>query len=210
MTGVQTCALPIFGAALVVDTVSTLQVLTNRQQAMKLGRLVGPILVNHARHPWRMLGPAVSLVRSSSSKPLLEALAAAETPVVVVHGDRDLVVPYWTATDTARATRGWLVTVHGGTHSWVLKDPETLPAIVAHLIQGPLAGVRRTILEAAGLDPATATPQQIEDAFLPPDARARALGPPWQPPPTPPPPRQARYRWTISAAFVARADTGVG
>jgi pimeloyl-ACP methyl ester carboxylesterase len=202
---------PLLGgvaAALVVDTVSTLQVLTNRQQAMKLGRLVGPTLVNHARRPWRMLGPAVSLVRSSSSRPLLDALAAAQVPVVVVHGDRDLVVPYWTATDTARATHGWLVTVHGGTHSWVLKDPETLPAIVAHLIQGPLAGTRRRILQDKGLDPETATPEEVEDAFLPPDARVRDLSPPWTPPALPPPPREPRYRWTISDAFVTPGDEG--
>jgi pimeloyl-ACP methyl ester carboxylesterase len=204
---------PLLGgvaAALVVDTVTTLQVLTNRQQAVKLGRLVGPTLLNHARHPWRMLGPAVSLLRSSSSRPLLQALADAHVPVVVVHGDRDLVVPYWTATDTARATRGWLVTVHGGTHSWVLKDPETLPAIVAHLIEGPLAGTRRKILQDKGLDPDTATPSQVEDAFLPTDARVRALSPPWEPPAHPPPPRDPRYRWTISDAFVTGADTGVG
>ena len=195
------------GAAMVVDTVSTMQVLTNRQQAMKLGRLVGPTLLGHARRPWRMLGPAVSLVRSPSSTPFLEALAAAQVPVVVVHGDRDMVVPYWTATDAARAAQGWLVTVHGGTHSWILKDPETLPAIVDHLRRGPMAAVGRRVLADAGLDPATATPEQVEDAFLPADARVRELSPEWSPAPMPPPPKQPRYHWTISDAFVG---SGVG
>jgi len=168
---------------------------------------VGPTLLGHARRPWRMLGPAVSLVRSPSSTPFLEALAAAQVPVVVVHGDRDMVVPYWTATDAARAAQGWLVTVHGGTHSWILKDPETLPAIVDHLRRGPMAAVGRRVLADAGLDPATATPEQVEDAFLPADARVRELSPEWSPAPIPPPPKQPRYHWTISDAFVG---SGVG
>jgi pimeloyl-ACP methyl ester carboxylesterase len=89
-------------ALLVADTLSTLPVLRNPAQAAKLGRLVGPVLVGHARRPWRMLGPAISMMRSSSSRGMLEALGHARVPVVVIHGDRDLPVPYPTAVDAAR------------------------------------------------------------------------------------------------------------
>jgi pimeloyl-ACP methyl ester carboxylesterase len=190
------------GAALAVDTAATLPVVGDRTQARKLGRLVLPTLLGHVRRPWRMFGPAVSLLRSPSSTPLLEALAENAVPVVVVHGDRDLVVPYRTAGDTARATRGWLVTVHGGTHSWVLKDPDTLPGIVADLLRGPLVDLRRRILMTAELDPESATFAQMEDAFLAPDAEVRALTPTWVEPPVPRPDRAARHRWTIDAQHV--------
>ena len=186
------------GAALVVDTVSTLPVVRDRSQALKLGRLVAPTLIGHARRPWQMFGPAVSLLRSPSSAPLLHTLAERKVPVVVVHGDRDIVVPYRTATDTARASHGWLVTVHGGTHSWVLKDPETLPGIVADLLRGPLAGLREQVLTDVGLDPATVTNAEVEDAFLPADAVVRQLTPAWVPPAVPRPPQPPRYRWTIT------------
>jgi pimeloyl-ACP methyl ester carboxylesterase len=181
---------------LVADTLSTLPWLSNRSQAAKLGRLVGPILAGHARRPWRMLGPAISLMRSASSRDMLEALAEAKVPVVVIHGDRDLPVPYPTAVDTARRTAGTLVTVKGGTHSWVLKDPETLPAIIAELLDGPLARVRAAALGAAGLHP-DSTPDQVESAFLGPHAWIRRLTPPVELRTGPEHHHQARYAWTV-------------
>src|ERR687892_232666 len=109
------------------------------RQAVKLGRLVAPTLMGHARRPWRLLGPAISMLRSQGSQEMLEKLAEDRIPVVVIHGDRDIAVPYRTAVDAARRSGGTLVTIHGGTHSGVLKDPETLPAVLAQLLDGPLA-----------------------------------------------------------------------
>lgn len=163
-------------ALLVADTLSTLPWLRNPAQAAKLGRLLTPTLLGHARRPWRMLGPAISMMRSGSSGHMLVSLAEAGVPVVVIHGDRDMPVPYATAVDAARRSAGTLVTVKGGTHSWVLKDPETLPAIIAELLDGPLARVRAAALGAAGLRP-DATPAQIERAFLGPHAWVRRLTP---------------------------------
>jgi pimeloyl-ACP methyl ester carboxylesterase len=185
-------------AALAIDTLSTLPWLRDPRQAVKLGRLVAPTLWEHARRPWRMLGPAVSMLRSQGSREMLETLADERIPVVVIHGDRDIAVPYQTARDAARRSGGTLVTIHGGTHSWVLKDPETLPAVIAELLDGPLARVRAAVLAAEGLDPA-ATPEEMELAFLGPHALVRRL--------TPAPElrtgrehhRRARYHWTVDA-----------
>jgi pimeloyl-ACP methyl ester carboxylesterase len=187
------------GALLMIDIVTTAPLLRDRSQAMKLGRLVAPTVAGHLLHPWRMVGPAVSLIRSRSSRPMLEALAREQVPVVVIHGDRDLVVPYATARDAATATNGWLVTVHGGTHSWLLKDPETLPAIVAYLLGNELHEMRRRVLSEAGLNPATATFEQIEDRFVARDALVRQLTPTYiAPAPLALPTRHARFRWTVS------------
>ncbi|HET6953239.1 MAG TPA: alpha/beta hydrolase [Acidimicrobiales bacterium] len=183
-------------ALLVADTLSTLPWLRNPAQAAKLGRLVGPTLLGHARRPWRMLGPAISMMRSSPSGEMLEALAAAKVPVVVIHGDRDMPVPYQTAVDAARRSGGTLVTVKGGTHSWVLKDPETLPAIIAELLDGPLARVRAAALGAAGLA-TDASSDQVEAAFLGPHAWVRRLTPPIELRTGPQHHHQARYRWTV-------------
>jgi pimeloyl-ACP methyl ester carboxylesterase len=163
-------------AALALDTVSTLPWLRNPTQAVKLGRLVAPTLLGHARRPWRLLGPAVSMLRSQDSREMLEKLADERIPVVVIHGDRDIAVPYRTAVDAARRSGGTLVTIHGGTHSWLLKDPETLPAVIAELLDGPLARVRAAVLGAVGLTPG-ATPEQIELAFLAPHALVRIITP---------------------------------
>ncbi len=144
-----------------------------------------------------MLGPAISMMRSSSSRQMLETLGDARIPVVVIHGDRDLPVPYQTAVDAARRSSGTLVTVKGGTHSWVLKDPETLPAIIAELLDGPLARVRAAALGAAGLMP-DASPDQVESAFLGPHAWVRRLTPPVELRTGTQRHHRARYRWTVS------------
>ena len=48
------------------------------------------------------------------------------------------------------------MTVKGGTHSWVLKDPETLPAIFGELLDGPLARVRAATATSTSAVAATA------------------------------------------------------
>ena len=185
-------------AVLALDTLSTLPWLRDPGQAVKLGRLVAPTLWGHARRPWRMLGPAVSMLRSQGSQEMLEKLADERIPVVVIHGDRDIAVPYQTAVDAARRSAGTLVTIHGGTHSWVLKDPETLPAVIAELLAGPLAGARAAVLAAAGIDP-DATPEEMELAFLGPDALVRRLTPAAELRTGRQQHRRARYRWTVDS-----------
>jgi pimeloyl-ACP methyl ester carboxylesterase len=183
-------------AALALDTLSTLPLLRNPTQAVKLGRLVAPTLLGHVRRPWRLLGPAVSMLRSQDSREMLEKLADERIPVVVIHGDRDIAVPYRTAVDAARRSGGTLVTIHGGTHSWLLKDPETLPAVIAELLDGPLARVRAALLGAVGLTPG-ATPEQMELAFLGPHALVRRLTPPLELRTGRQRHHRARYRWTV-------------
>jgi pimeloyl-ACP methyl ester carboxylesterase len=191
---------------LAIDTLSMLPWLSNPRQAAKLGRLVVPTLVGHAVKPWRLLGPAISLIRSQGTAAMLEALADNRIPVVVIHGDRDLAVPYQTAVDAARRANGTLVTIEGGSHSWVLKDPETLPAIIAQLLDGPLARVRAAALGAAGLTP-SATAEQIEEAFLGPHAWVRRLTPPMQLRTGSEQHRRARYRWRVSEPGSSAAQT---
>ena len=112
------------------------------------------------------------MMRSEPSGEMLEGLGEAGIPVVVIHGDRDMPVPYATAVDAARRSSGTLVTVKGGTHSWVLKDPETLPAIIAELLDGPLARVRGR--GARGRGPAVRRHPRADRVGVP---RAARLGP---------------------------------
>lgn len=184
-------------ALLVVDSLATLPWLRDRRQAAKLGNLAFPTVLGNLRRPWRMLGPAISLIRSPGTTGMLEDLGDEGIPVVVIHGDRDLAVPYATAVDAARRSGGTLVTIKGGTHSWVLKDPEVLPAVVAELLDGPLARVRAAVLAAAGLA-SDATPEQLESAFLGPHAWVRRLTPPLEQRLGSQQHRRARYRWTVS------------
>ncbi len=161
------------GGVLFLDTASTVPLLRDPNQAVKLGRLAMPTAVGHALQPWRLMSPAISIMRSKGSRKILEALAAHEVPTFVIHGDRDLIVPYCTAESTARRSHGQLVRVKHAAHSWLLKDPETLPAIVSELLEDKLGAAIRQSITAAG----ARSVDQLEDIFYTDDAPILGLTP---------------------------------
>lgn len=190
------------GATLVADTISTVPWFRDPRQARKLGRLVAPTLAGHVRRPWRLLGPGASILRSRGTKWMLETLRAERIPVFVIHGELDLAVPIATAKDAARRSHGDLVVVRRASHSWLLKDPETLPAIVQELMEGRLgAAVRKRRLEC-GLDD-DATMEQVEAALYAPDALILELTPTERVGRSPVLQRSPRYRWAMSPARIA-------
>lgn len=187
------------GGTLVLDTVSTVPWFRDPKQAMKLGRLVGPTIAGHVRRPWRLLGPMASILRSKGTRWMLEKLRHERIPVFAIHGDRDLAVPIATAKDAARRSRGDLVVVEGATHSWLLKDPESLPAIVHALMRGRLGtAILKARLEH-GLD-ADATDDEIEAALYAPGALVLELTPRQRFHDTAELHRPPRYRWRLLAA----------
>jgi pimeloyl-ACP methyl ester carboxylesterase len=166
------------GGVLVLDTLSTVPLFRDRQQAAKLFSLVAPTVLGHVRRPWRLAGPAISIIRSGASTPMLEAMRVQRIPVFAVHGDRDVVVPLSTGRDAARRTAGELVVVEGATHSWVLKDPEAMPAIVHELMRGRLGTAVLRAKGRAGLE-AGASPDEVEASphFYEPGSLVAALTP---------------------------------
>jgi pimeloyl-ACP methyl ester carboxylesterase len=168
--------LSVFSTAAVVDSLTAIS-LDDTPQTAKLARLWARTAWGDLTRPWQLLMPFLSVLRSPGSREMLDGLRQAGVPVVVLHGDHDFVVPLASARDAARRTAGDLVVIRGGTHSWLLKDPESFPAIMGELIRGRLGDAYEAALIDAGLDPASATTAEIEDAFYAPDARVRALTP---------------------------------
>ena len=173
-SGCNPLLLAPMGAALVIDSVSTFRWCAIRGQAAKLGQRLSPMIVR-PRHPSvasgrvrprRSCAPGAAGA-SSTSWP------STEVPTFVLHGDRDLIVPLATARSAAKRSNGQLITVKGAAHSWMLRDPETLPAIVAELLPGRLGSAIREAIGAAG---ATST-DELESIFYEPDAPILALTP---------------------------------
>ena len=198
----------VTGGVLLADMLTTLPVFKNPKQALKLGRLWTPVWAHNARRPWGILGTGVSILRSGPSRWMLEKLAEDLVPVFVIHGDRDLAVPLQTARDAAERARGELIVVHGATHSWPLKDPETMPAIVAELLTDSLGEACRLAVTLEGLPLECENIEDIESVLYTPDAlvleltpelrfdksRLRRAGP--------------RYRWTRRAGGPGGAGGG--
>jgi pimeloyl-ACP methyl ester carboxylesterase len=168
--------LGVFSTAAVVDSLATISI-DDTAQTAKLARLWLKTAWGDVTRPWQLLMPFLSVLRSPGSRAMLDELRRAGVPVVVLHGDRDYVVPLAAARDAARRSGGDLVVIRGGTHSWLLKDPESFPAIMAELLRKGLGDAWAAALLDAGLDPAVATTEQMEDAFLAPDAKVRTLTP---------------------------------
>jgi pimeloyl-ACP methyl ester carboxylesterase len=183
--------------ALAVDSVGVVPVLNDPEQAAKFMRVVMPTLRGHVLKPWRLLGPVMSILRSRSSRYALNILAEHEVPVFALHGDRDFAVPIRTAREAAQRAGGTLVEIEGAGHSWLLRDPESLPAIMLELLaDGPL----RRALDTVRLKPdgTERTDREIRRLCYTPQARILTLTPAQYGVATTGKHRRPKYRWTIS------------
>ena len=198
------------GGILLADSLYTVPFLRDPTQALKLGRLVGPTVRAHMTNPLHMLGPGVSILRSRSSRWMLQKIRRAGVPLVAIHGDRDIVVPLSTARSAARLAGGMVVVVEGGTHSWLLKDPEALPAIFRELFSSKRAERSRARdFASVGLAP-DATVDEIEAAFYDPDALVLRLTPELDVASLFQSEAKSRYRWHIDRAVAAEVARQAG
>lgn len=186
------------GAALLVDMATTIPVLKDPKQAIKLARLWIPNAMHNLRRPWGVVGAGISILRSGPSRWMLERLAEELVPVFVIHGDRDVPVPLQTAKDAARRSRGELIVVHGAPHAWLLKDPDTMPAIVADLLDDALGEACRLAVTKEGLPLEVEDLGQIESVLCEPGALVVGLTPELRFEKARVRKGTPRYRWTRS------------
>lgn len=187
------------GAVLLADTLTTLPVMKDRRQAMKLARLWLPVWIHNVRRPWGVLGAGISILRSGPSRWMLEQLAENLVPVFVIHGDKDAAVPIQTARDAAKRAHGELIVVHNATHSWPLKDPETMPAIVAELLNDSLGEACRRAVTLEGMPLDSENIADIEDVLYEKNALAIRLTPELRFDKTKMRRGTPRYTWTRTA-----------
>lgn len=196
-------ALAAFWRCFWMETVATVP-WTDPRQSLKLGWRSARSVVGHLVRPWESARAARVVGRSAPSVEALDQLARSGIPLVAIHGDRDRVVPLATARDAAARTGGDLVIVRGGGHSWLLRCPETLPAIVQELLVGPLG----VALGRAGLD-VTDDPLTSEEVCCAPEALLTGLDRPGSVPRGRPAPRYA-WRWELADATDQTVTTSMG
>lgn len=163
------------GGVLLIDSASVIPTFTDPRQATKLIRLVAPTLAGHAVQPWRLLGPMMSILRTRASRHALNKIQSNDIPVFVLHGAWDVAVPHRTGVDAARRTDGVLVTVEHAGHSWILRDPETLPSIFNELLGAELGEAIRDGLQKAGLKGKGTSIKEIERVCYNRNARVFSL-----------------------------------
>ena len=131
-------ALGLYGVGGFIDVMSTLPAFVDARQAIKIGRQVRRSIVSLVTEPWNGLVAGAAVLRSRPSVDTLTSVHAARIPAIVMQGDHDLLVPEAAAIDTATRLDATYVSVKGGRHSWMVRDPEALPSIVEILLEGSL------------------------------------------------------------------------
>lgn len=130
--------LPAFGLNFLRDGFHTVPFTDIRSgQLQKFVRQMAAAYWRQLQHLQRLAAPGLAIALGRFSQGSIDRIAAAGLPVATLHGDDDRIVPHHCSLAVAEATGGIHVTIHGGGHSWLLKCPDTLAAIVAELMDGP-------------------------------------------------------------------------
>ena len=140
--------------------------------------------IGHVQHPMRSFVPATrSLINAPPSVPLLEEIARAAVPTVVIWGDQDRLVSRACAEGTAEITNARLIVVKDSGHSWPLQNRDTAKHILVESLDDELASDSLGILLSKavarhGLNPRIATQASLEASPLySPNSLAEALTP---------------------------------
>ncbi|MDY7106045.1 MAG: hypothetical protein S0880_33090 [Actinomycetota bacterium] len=108
-----------------------------RHHVGSLARLAAPSLGDRLRTLPSLPAAFVATIGDQGSEQRLEALRDAGVPVVVVHSDRDLAIWWPFARIAARTAGATLVRVERAGHSWLIEHPDSLPALLGELLDGP-------------------------------------------------------------------------
>ncbi len=156
LQGVLRCSPPAlagYGVLAALDVAATVPLRSDRAQTFKLSRRIVPSVRGMVLRPWNTGATVAAILRSPASTGALDKVRAARVPAVVVHGERDRLVSASAARSTARSLDASFVRIARVGHSWMIRDPDALPTIMAAVLEGPFGAA----LAARGFQPEPAT-----------------------------------------------------
>jgi len=103
------------------------------------------------RTPLGFPGAFRAIIASGDYTPMLEAMREHGVPTIVVHGEKDRVVPFESAHDMAERADGALYRVPGAYHSWMLANPRHGADMMRQLLGAELGDALRASAWARGL-----------------------------------------------------------
>lgn len=106
-------------------------------------RMMTSALARNVRTPLGFPGAFRAIITSGDYAPMLDAMAEKRVPTIVVHGERDLVVPFESAHDMAEHADGALYRVPGAYHSWMLANPRHGADMMRQLLAAELGDALR-------------------------------------------------------------------
>jgi pimeloyl-ACP methyl ester carboxylesterase len=133
-------------------------------------RMMTSALARNVRTPLGTPAAFRAIVASGDYTPMLETMRERKVPTIVVHGEKDLVVPFESAVDMAERADGALYRVPGAYHSWMLANPRHGADMVRQLLAAELGDALRA--SAGGSDGCLTC---WADGLLTPDSALREL-----------------------------------
>ena len=137
-------------------------------------RLLASVTLANARRPGGITGAARAIIRSGDYTPLLHRIREQEIPTMVLHGERDLIVPFDNARDVAEDADASLYRVPGAYHSWMIANPRHGADSLRQLLNGELGEVLQATADALGIADCRDT-AAWDRALLQPNAWVRKL-----------------------------------
>ena len=113
------------------------------QERKRYLRQMTSALARNVRTPLGLPGAVRAIIASGDYTPMLEAMRKHGVPTIVVHGEKDLVVPFESAHDMADRADGTLYRVPGAYHSWMLANPRHGADMMRQLLAAELGDVLR-------------------------------------------------------------------
>jgi len=155
------------------DFGSLLARIRQTDRSADLIRLGFDTYIGHVQHPMRSFVPATrSLISAPPSVPLLEEIARAGVPTVVIWGDQDRLVSRACAEGTAEITNARLIVVKDSGHSWPLQNRDTAKHILFESLADELAPdslgilLSKAVSRHAQVNPRIATQATLEASPL--------------------------------------------
>ncbi|MCW2624449.1 alpha/beta hydrolase [Mycobacterium sp.] len=114
-------------------------------------RMLASVAMRNARQPTGFTGAARAILQSGDYTPLLHVMRDQEIPTIVVHGEKDLLVPFDSARDLAEDADATLYRVPGAYHSWIIANPRHGADALRQLLNRELGEVLRDAADVLGI-----------------------------------------------------------
>ena len=104
-----------------------------------------------AQHPLHMVQTVRCIAKSDPSPPLLHIMRDNGIPTIVVHGERDRIIPWINAENMAHAAGAALYQVPNAHHSWMIANPSDGADAFAQLMKDELGAAVRGARRRLGI-----------------------------------------------------------
>lgn len=104
----------------------------------RYGRVLAKAAADNLRRPAGAVTALLAMMQSGDHGPFLRRIREHGISTVVLHGEKDQVVPFENAIDIAIQTNASLYRVQGGFHLWMLANPQAAFESMRHLLDREL------------------------------------------------------------------------